>query len=61
MRAELECGNCGCRLELESDYEYDESVFSLLHRFANAHVACGFVTSGISPDQMSTVQNKEAT
>lgn len=54
MRAELECGNCGSRLELESYDDYDESIFSLLHRFANAHVGCGFVTSGISPDQVST-------
>lgn len=60
MRAELECGNCGSRLELESYDEYDESIFSLLNRFANAHVGCGFVTSGISPDQVATVVEEES-
>lgn len=57
MRAELECGNCGSRLELESYEEYDESIFSLIHRFSNAHVGCGFVTSGIAADQVSTGAN----
>lgn len=45
--------NCTCGAHLSLDSEDEESsgpIWMLTFRFANAHVRCGYMTSGLSPD-----------
>jgi len=43
---------CKCDAYLNIDSEDDASVWTLVHRFVNAHVECGFVTGGESPERV---------
>ena len=37
--------HCACEGALQIDSDWDESVWMMLYRFADAHVTCGFMTS----------------
>jgi len=55
MYAELIC-HCGSLFNMDltgvSDAElYVDQVWTLVWRFANAHIRCGFITSGASADK----------
>lgn len=39
MFAEITCGKCESNIQFDSEWE--ESVWMIVYRFANAHVACG--------------------
>jgi hypothetical protein len=50
---------CGAHLALDSeDEEYSGPIWMLTFRFANAHVRCGYMTSGLSPDSPD-IESKE--
>lgn len=43
---------CSCESELSVDTEDNQnSLWFLVFRFANAHVACGYMTDGTSDDE----------
>lgn len=42
MHTELHCGFCDSYLQMESMEE--DAVWLLVHRFTDAHVACGFIS-----------------
>jgi len=62
MDISLECG-CGASLSMTDvdEPEEKERAWFLWDRFANAHVECGFVTSGISPEGMKELGLPEVT
>lgn len=41
MFIDLSCGKCDQSLSVES--EDNDALWSLIHRFANGHSACGFI------------------
>ena len=43
------CGECSSYLAL-ADEEPSTAILNLAYRFANAHVRCGYMTSGTSPE-----------
>lgn len=44
MSVDLSCGNCGATFSLDLSSDYEEGIWSLINRFCNAHVVCGYVT-----------------
>lgn len=42
MYIELSCGRCEHRVAIDSDD--DTAVWSMVHRFSNAHTECGFIS-----------------
>lgn len=46
---EMVCGECSSYLAL-ADEEPSTAILNLAYRFANAHVRCGYMTSGTSPE-----------
>lgn len=36
--------HCSCEGSFQVDSEWDESVWMMLYRFADAHVSCGYMT-----------------
>lgn len=57
---ELVCGTCGSLMSLE-DESSSESILSLAWRFANAHVDCGYVTPGTSPEAADVLSDHRET
>lgn len=49
MYVEMTC-SCDSSFSFESDEESTDAVLALTFRFASAHVKCGFMTSGTSPE-----------
>lgn len=49
MYTELACGHCDSSLQVESEEE--DAVWLLIHRFANAHADCGFMTPLADSDE----------
>jgi len=56
MHVDMTCGYCEATLSLGSEEE--SAVWMLVHRFANAHVPCGFVTSIVTDYEEPEVKNK---
>lgn len=55
MHIELHCGSCDSYLHIASPD--DDAVWFFVHRFANAHVICGFITQN-TEDVPVTYRNK---
>jgi hypothetical protein len=49
MYVDLNCGTCESQLMLDSD-DNSPGVWMLVHRFANAHAVCGYVTPQNEPE-----------
>jgi hypothetical protein len=56
MHVDMTCGYCEGSLSLSSEEE--SAVWMLVHRFANAHVPCGFVTSIVTDYEEPEIKNK---
>jgi hypothetical protein len=56
MHVEMTC-NCEATLILETE-ESTESVWLLVFRFANAHVSCGYMTTGEAPESEAETTKK---
>jgi len=55
MYVEMSC-TCEASFTLDTD---NEDSWHLVLRFASAHVSCGFMTSGMSPDVMEATPSKK--
>lgn len=49
MYVDMHCGTCEGQLMLDAD-DNNPGVWMLVHRFANAHSVCGYVTPAASPE-----------
>lgn len=48
MFVEMVCGSCESSINIDSEEE--DAVWMIVHRFANAHAGCGFM----SPNHLET-------
>lgn len=53
MYVDFHCGGCESQLTLDAD-DNSPGVWMLVHRFANSHVNCGFVTAPATPEIEAT-------
>lgn len=44
MYVEMVCGNCESFFNCDADADESSAMWMMMHRFANAHVACGYMT-----------------
>lgn len=44
MYVEMVCGACESYFNCDADAEEGSAVWMMMHRFANAHVDCGYMT-----------------
>lgn len=49
MYVDMRCGGCEANFMLDSD-ENNSGVWLLVHRFANAHSSCGYMTPPASAE-----------
>ena len=57
MYVDLQCGGCEGHMLVESD-DNDGGMWMLVHRFSNAHVACGFVTPpAVLENEVTSITN----
>lgn len=56
MFLEMTCA-CGASIQMDGD-DNETAALMLSHRFAEAHVECGFVTSSRSNDAEKTVRHE---
>lgn len=51
MFVELNC-RCEAHLQIDAAEDDDDCVWSLIWRFSNSHVSCGYVTPGTTLDTL---------
>lgn len=50
MYVEMVCGSCESYFNCDADAEEASAVWMMMHRFANAHVDCGYMTRVVQED-----------
>lgn len=50
MYVEMVCGNCESYFNVDADPEDTSPVWMMMHRFASAHVECGYMTRVVQDD-----------
>lgn len=62
MYVEMVCGACESYFNCDADSDEASAVWMMMHRFANAHVDCGYMTRVVQEDDpeasTSTVRRK---
>jgi hypothetical protein len=44
MYVEMVCGHCDSYFNCDGDEDESSALWMMMHRFANAHVPCGYMT-----------------
>jgi hypothetical protein len=57
MYVEMSC-NCDSAFSIDSDGEHNDHLWALIWRFGNAHIRCGFITSGEAAETENETFNK---
>jgi hypothetical protein len=47
---EMVCGSCESYFNCDADSEEGAAVWMMMHRFANAHTECGYMTRMVQED-----------
>lgn len=50
MYVEMVCGACESYFNCDAEPEEESAVWMMMHRFANAHVECGYMTRVVQED-----------
>lgn len=50
MYVEMVCGACDSYFNCDADSDESSPVWMMMHRFANAHVDCGYMTRNVQED-----------
>lgn len=50
MYVEMVCGACESYFNCDADSDESSPVWMMMHRFANAHVDCGYMTRNVQED-----------
>ena len=50
MYVEMVCGACESYFNCDADSDEASAVWMMMHRFANAHVDCGYMTRNVQED-----------
>lgn len=50
MYVEMVCGACESYFNCDADADEAPAVWMMMHRFANAHVDCGYMTRVVQED-----------
>lgn len=50
MYVEMVCGQCESYFNCDADSDETSAVWMMMHRFANAHVECGYMTKMVQDD-----------
>lgn len=50
MYVEMVCGACDSYFNCDADVDESAPVWMMMHRFANAHVDCGYMTRVVQDD-----------
>lgn len=58
MYVDMTCGPCQSTMTMDYDEDMDTVTLDLVHRFTQAHVACGYIAPSINPDAVEVKQRK---
>ena len=60
MYVEMVCGACESYFNCDADSDESSPVWMMMHRFANAHVDCGYMTRNVQEDdpESSTISSR---
>jgi len=57
MYVEMVC-NCSSSFSIDSEGDHNDHLWALIWRFGNAHIRCGFITSGEAAETEKETFNK---
>lgn len=55
MYVEMVCGSCESYFNVDADPDDTSPVWMMMHRFANAHVECGYMTRVVQDDDPEAI------
>lgn len=50
MYVEMVCGHCESYFNADAEAEDSSAIWMMMHRFANSHVECGYMTRVLQED-----------
>lgn len=56
MYVEMVCGSCESYFNIDADPEDTSAVWMMMHRFANAHLECGYMTHVVQDDDPNSTE-----